>query len=183
MKPDAMPALPVVPHAPSHSDESRRRQYFSPGALRGEQHTPGNEPEGSCTSDLASGGGASKPTGSSSCHEVLCRPVHERRNNEVACSGQRYDCASRSTRSRTLVWRVRRTTPHSHKRQETLARWPSDRGRAAGENISPRKSEHGEEEYGAWCSCHRQRVMHAPWRPSRLPEGLPGELVLALLAR
>ena len=39
-------SLPVV-HAPSHSDESRRRQYFSPGALRGEQHTPGKEPEGS----------------------------------------------------------------------------------------------------------------------------------------
>ena len=38
---------------------------------------------------LASGGGTSKPTRSSSCHEVLCRPVQERRNNEVDCSGQR----------------------------------------------------------------------------------------------
>ena len=38
---------------------------------------------------LQSGGGASKPTRSSSCHEVLCRPVQERRNNEMDYSGQR----------------------------------------------------------------------------------------------
>ena len=65
--------------------KSRWKQYYSPGALRGEQHTPGKEPEGRCTSDLASGGGASKPTRISSCHEVLRRPVQERRNNEMDC--------------------------------------------------------------------------------------------------
>ena len=81
--------LPAVPHAPGHPDESRRRQYYSSGALCGEQRALGNEPESSGTSDLASGGGTSKPTRSSSCHEVLCRPVQERRNNEVDCSGQR----------------------------------------------------------------------------------------------
>ena len=54
--------LPAVPHAPGHPDESRRGQHYSSGALCGEQHTHGKEPEGSCTSDPTSGGGTSKPT-------------------------------------------------------------------------------------------------------------------------
>ena len=138
----------------------------------GEEQTPGKEPEGSCTADLASGGGASKPTGRSSCHEVLCGPVQERRNNEVDCSGQR---GPRAEHGAASVQADQPAQGHwggeSHKRQETLARWPLDRGRAASENRSPRKSEHEEEEYKAWWSCHRWRVMHTPWQPSRLSEG------------
>ena len=124
-----------------------------------ENSTPGKESEGSCTSDLASGGGASKPTGSSSCHEVLSRPVQERRNNEVDCSGQRglgaeHGAASvRADQPAQGHWSGESDGPRpSHKRQETLARWPLTKGQR---NQMPAKSEHEEEEYGAWWSCHR----------------------------
>ena len=91
-----------------------------------------------------------------------------------------------------------RTTSHGHKRQETLARWPSDRGRAASENRSPRKSEHEEERVrslrqpfvhcgggGAqggrviargWCTRLGNRAV------CQRVDALPGDLVSAALA-
>ena len=61
-------------------------------------------------------------------------------------------------------------TDHGHKRQETLALWPSDRGRAASENRSPRKSEHEEERVRS----QRQPFVHSGGEPRLVvpsPEG------------